>query len=117
MQFYQQMIKLFSRKKRVRVNTDGEHASGHASLSQSVAGSTMSAVAPTRTSRFMSKFGLLVKRNAVEYSEERSKLQKEIAEKQRSEQMALWKEHLDYSVSKEKLYNYQSASSLLLNKV
>ena len=50
------------------------------------------------------------------YAEERSKLQKEVAERQRVEQMALWREHLDYSVSKERLYNYQSASSLILDK-
>lgn len=63
----------------------------------------------------MSKFALLIKRNAVGYAEERAKLQKEVAEKQRTEQMTLWKEHLDYSVSKERLYNYQSASSLVLD--
>ena len=111
------MIKIFSRKKRARVNTDNERATGQASLSRSVADSTTPIAVPTRSSKFLSKFGLLVKRNMVGYAEERSKMQKEVSEKQRTEQRALWKEHLDYSGSKEKLYNYQSASSLVLKKV
>src|ERR1700722_1553616 len=110
------MIKLFSKKKRIRVNTEGEHVSAQSSLSRSMADCTGDAASVMQISGVKVKFALLIRRNAVGYAEERSKLQKEVAERQRVEQMALWREHLDYSVSKERLYNYQSASSLMLDK-